>query len=109
MADSGVVEIEPIRRFIVTFVPLRDGFWSRLTPEEGEVIRSHYEHLVALHDAGKLEFAGRSEDAKYGVAIFRVDSEDEVRACLSDNPSITGGLMRIEVQPYLLSLDDEPR
>ena len=79
-----------------------------LTPEEAEVIRGHYEELAALQEEGKLEFAGRSQDAQFGLAIFRMDSEAEVRAAFEHNPAIVAGLLSIEVRPYNLALDRDP-
>jgi uncharacterized protein YciI len=96
------------RRFLVMFLPEREDFWSTITAEEGEVIRAHYEALVRLHDEGVLEFAGRDHGAKYGVAIFKVDSEEEVRTIMADNPALVAGLLRIEVNPYNLALDAKP-
>lgn len=90
------------------FIPLRDDFWKTITPAEETVIRGHYEALALLQDAGSLEFAGRSQDARYGLAIFRMESEQAVRDAFADNPAVVAGLLRIEVSPYNLALDERP-
>lgn len=93
---------------MVWFIPLRDDFWATLTPEEGAVIRMHYEALAVLMDQGKLEFAGRPHDASQGMAIMRADTAAEVEDMFVGNPAIEGGLLRIEVKPYNLALDADP-
>ena len=96
------------QRFMVMLIPCRDDFWQTLSAEEQVVIRAHFEAMVALHDEGTLEFAGRDQDAKFGVAICCGDSEQHVRDALGKTPAIAGGLLRIEVSPYKLALDESP-
>ncbi len=94
-------------RFLVLLHPCRDDFWTTLTPEETEVVRAHYERLAALQDAGLMEFGGRSKDNRYGLLILRMPSADSVREVFADNPAVRAGLLRVEVQAYNLSLDEQ--
>lgn len=96
------------RRFMVLLHPCRPDFWATLSPEEQATIVVHYEHLEALQERGAVEFGGRAQDDSYGFLILTLDSEEAVREAFQDNPATTGGLLRLEIQPYQLALDDQP-
>jgi uncharacterized protein YciI len=101
MAGEGKV-------FWVVFHPCRPDFHTTMTPEEQAHMVGHLRLLEEQQEAGKLKFAGRASDASHGIAVFEVESEDELGAILATNPACKAGVLRPEVKPYTLPRSSRP-
>ena len=88
--------------FMLTFRPPRPDFWDTLTLEEKALVEQHFRYLLALHEQGKVVFAGRSEDAKFGLAIVEVDSELEAQGIVDASPAVIAGMYTGDVRRYWL-------
>lgn len=82
----------PPLKFIVQYSPKRANFLGTMTQAEGERIGAHFQYLVKLSEAGKLDFAGRRTDAAFGIAVFEADSAEEAKSIVANDPAVTGGV-----------------
>ena len=67
----------------------------------------HFIHLKELLNRGKLIMAGPTlrEDDPMGVYIFEVESEEEARELLSQDPAIIAGIQTMDdFRPMRVSL-----
>ena len=62
----------------------------------------HLENIRKMAKEGKLAIAGPfGDDGNWrGILIFDVDSEDEVRELLKNDPSIQAGRLSYEIHPW---------
>jgi uncharacterized protein YciI len=57
---------------------------------------NHLRYLDALEKAGYVVSAGRQDPPVGGVILFDVDTEEEARALIADDPYVVGGLAAYE-------------
>jgi len=88
--------------FMLTFRPPRPDFWDTLTEAEKALVEQHFFYILGLHEQGKVQFAGRSDDAKFGLAIVEVDSETEAQQIVDQSPAVIAGMYSGEVRRYRL-------
>lgn len=77
------------------------------TSKEEEIVNSHFHKLQELLKEGKLILAGRTQnmdEKTFGIVILEVDSEEEARAIMENDPSVLGGVMTAEIFPYKVAL-----
>lgn len=58
---------------------------------------AHLEYIGELHRRGKVVMAGPFGDGSGGMVIFSVDSLDEARALVLDDPLVKGGARRFQL------------
>lgn len=93
--------------FYAVIKPIKDNFLSTATEEDNKIMGEHFQYLKKLFDRGKLILAGPvidPEDTK-GIYIIRVESEEEGRKIMAEDPAIIKGVQRLdEFRPFRASL-----
>ena len=90
--------IEPTRPEMLTEGP---------TPEEQATMETHYAHLLANVESGRIFLAGpgvRSDGSGYGITLFEADDFADAEAFAASDPAVIGGVVRAEVLEFRLSL-----
>jgi uncharacterized protein YciI len=87
------------KSWFVRLIPPRTTFPQDMTEPEKKIMEDHYAYWKGRFEAGICVFGGPVMDPKgaYGVLAIRAATEDEARAIASADPSVKGGLMRLEV------------
>ena len=73
--------------------------WSE-TPETPDVVQGHIAHQHAQLEAGKLVMGGPFLDEPGGMAIFKVESRDELDAILNGDPAVSAGFYAVEAKAW---------
>src|SRR5262245_36396888 len=77
------------------------------TEEEKKVVQVHFERLQALQKEGKVILAGRTlnmDPTGFGIAILEVDSEEEARQLMEQDPTVKEGMMTAQLFPYRVAV-----
>lgn len=77
------------------------------TSKEEVIVNSHFDKLQVLLKEGKLILAGRTQnmdEKTFGIVILEVDSEEEARNIMENDPSVAEGVMTAELFPYKVAL-----
>jgi uncharacterized protein YciI len=93
--------------FLLKLVAPRPTFSTDMTEAELRVMQEHGAYLKEYVDKGTVIVMGPVLDpaGPWGVAILEVDSEDEVRAIIAQDPTILSGLgFRWEIYPMLRAM-----
>ncbi|WP_324669688.1 YciI family protein [Geochorda subterranea] len=70
-------------------------------PEANRRLRpAHLEYIGRLHREGKVVMAGPFGDGSGGMVVYRVDSVDEARRLVLDDPVVSGGARRFSLLPW---------
>jgi len=85
---------------MLIYRPPRPDFWSTLTPGERDTVEQHFNWLAGLHEQGIVKFAGRSDDATFGIAIIVAPSEEEADKIMRASPAVVCGVYSGEVRAY---------
>ena len=76
------------------------------TKEEAAIISKHFSYLKSLTEQGTVLLFGRTQESgaeTFGIAIFRADSEEEVRIIMKNDPAVQNGVMKAELYEYKLA------
>jgi len=66
-----------------------------------EMMHPHIKYLISLFERGKLVMTGPFTDKNGGgMFVLEVDSEEEMKEIVNNDPAIIEGLARSEVRPY---------
>lgn len=67
---------------------------------------AHWNHTVALHDAGRLALAGRTlrPDDTFAVIVVSAPDEASAQQLVDEEPGVAGGLFTAELYPFELML-----
>jgi uncharacterized protein YciI len=93
-------ESKPVAKtWLIRLIPPRPTFMDDATPAEQALMEQHFAYWKDMNTKGVLIFGGPVLDAKgpWGLLVVRAASEDEARALGSDDPSVKGGVNKIEV------------
>ena len=93
--------------WLVLLRPVRPELPVEPTEEESRIVGEHFAYLQRLCAEGKLVLAGPSHVAvgdTFGVAVYDVEDEAEVRALVAADPAVANGLMTAEVRPLRMSV-----
>ena len=93
--------LTPVRIEMVTVGP---------TPEEKAIVSEHFARLEALTEQGVTLLVGRTQDDSprtFGVVIFQVESEEQAREVMNNDPAVVKGIMRAELFPFRIALAGE--
>ncbi len=93
--------------YLLKYHPPRSGFAESQTDAESAIIAEHFEYLCRLHEEGIVAFAGRVEDARFGLALLRCESQADAEKLAAVDPAVTGQVFRAEVLPFSLALPPE--
>jgi uncharacterized protein YciI len=90
--------------FLYMIHPPRPTFVNDATPEEGAIMRRHFEYLAGLSERGKLMLAGPClDEGAFGIGIFNTVDAGEARQLADGDPAVSSGLARAELHPVRLS------
>ena len=64
---------------------------------------AHIDYLFSLQRAGKVPLFGPFLDERMtrGLVLFKVDSADEARALMDEDPHVRGGHLSFEIRPWM--------
>jgi len=82
----------------------RENFIETMTEEEGEIMSAHFAYLKQKLSEGKLILAGPVTTGDFGVSILEVESEEEARDIMNNDPAVIAGIMNPTLYPYRVSL-----
>jgi uncharacterized protein len=83
----------------VKLIPPRPTFPMDITPEEKLLMREHARYTRESFDAGKILIYGpvMAPGGAFGMAVFEVADEAEVRQVLENDPTVLAGLNSFEI------------
>ena len=90
--------------YLIMYRPPRATFVDDATEAEMASIGRHFEFLRTLHEAGQLELAGRVDDGRFGIFVFKADSEEEAQSIMANDPAVSEGVFTGELHPFSLAL-----
>ena len=90
--------------YLIMYSPPRENYAENMTPEETAVIERHFEYLQKQEAEGKLILAGRTDDARLGIAIIETENENEARQIMENDPAVMEGVFSGELLPFRLAL-----
>ncbi|MHA1992055.1 MAG: YciI family protein [Candidatus Hodarchaeales archaeon] len=96
-----------LTHFFATITPYRNDFVTNPIEEENKIMSDHFLYLKDLMDKGKLFLAGPTLnlDDPFGVLILQVDTIEEAKELLKNDPSCKSGLQTVsDLRPIRLSL-----
>lgn len=92
-----------MNHYLVMYQPPRSGFAESITAEEKAIVVRHYDYLESLKAEGHLVFAGRPEDARFGIALLSAGSLEEATSMMRADPAVQDGLFVGEALPFQAS------
>jgi uncharacterized protein YciI len=85
--------------------PPRERFAATMTEAEQEVWSQHWQRAKRLYLEGSILVMGPSlGEHNYGICIFEAPDEAAARRFMEEDPAISSGIGRGELQPYRVSL-----
>ena len=89
------------QHFFVRLIPPRATFPMDMTAEEKLLMQEHVRYTQEKFLAGKVRLYGpvMAPEGAFGMAVFAVADEAEVREVLENDPTVLGGLNTFEVCP----------
>jgi uncharacterized protein YciI len=92
--------------YVLKLIPrlLDQASW---TEAEKKVVQVHFERLQALQKEGKVILAGRTlnmDPTGFGIVILEVDSEEEARQLMEQDPTVKEGMMTAQLFPYRVAV-----
>lgn len=92
--------------YVLKLIPslLDENNW---TEREEKIVNKHFVELQELLREGKLVLAGRTlnmDDKTFGIVILEVDSEEEARTIMKNDPAVAEEIMTAELFPYRVAL-----
>jgi uncharacterized protein YciI len=71
---------------------------------EESLVDAHFEYLEDLHRRGVVRYAGRCEDATFGLILFEAPDEEAARAVMHGDPAVSDGLFAAELHAFRTAL-----
>jgi uncharacterized protein YciI len=98
-APSNTPAKPAMKSWLIRLIPPRPTFGDDATPAEQALMEQHFAYWKDQNDKGVCIFGGPVLDPKgvYGILVVRAASEDEARALGEADPSVKGGVNKIEV------------
>jgi hypothetical protein len=89
------------QHYFVRLIPPRATFPMDMTAEEKLLMQEHVRYTQEKFLAGKVLLYGpvMAPAGAFGMAVFAVADETEVREVLKNDPTVLGGLNTFEVYP----------
>lgn len=84
---------------------------TKWTPRENEAVGRHFARLKDATAAGRVIFAGRTNEAlplTFGLVVFEAEDEPAARQFMESDPAVTAGVMSATLHPYVLALQRRP-
>jgi uncharacterized protein YciI len=93
-----------MNHYLIMYMPPRENFHENATPEESAVIERHFEYLKGRLADGSLVLAGRTDDARFGIAVIKAENEKAAREIMENDPSVKEGVFTGELMQFRLAL-----
>ena len=90
--------------YLIMYRPPRPDFTATVTEEEQAHLEDHFAYLRNLQLEGRVLFAGRVEDARFGIALICADDEAQAETIMKEDPAVSAGVFTAELLPFRLSL-----
>jgi uncharacterized protein YciI len=89
------------QHFFVRLIPPRATFPMDMTAEEKLLMQEHVRYTQEEFAAGKVLLYGpvTAPAGAFGMAVFEVADEAEVRTVLENDPTVRAGLNKFEICP----------
>jgi uncharacterized protein len=89
------------RHFFLKLIGPRPTFPADITEDERRLMQEHALYTRTGFDARKILVYGpvMAPTGAFGMAVFEVSDEAEIREFMSSDPSVRAGLMTFEVYP----------
>jgi len=100
----GSLFVSKKREFIIKLEPPRPNFNENTTEEEKRIIGEHFTYLQTLLDEGTLVFAGRCDDATFGLIILESDSLENAKQVMKNDPAVKAGVFSAEIWSFRTAL-----
>jgi uncharacterized protein YndB with AHSA1/START domain/uncharacterized protein YciI len=99
-----------LSHYIARLSGTRPDWPDNMTDKERKIMSDHYNYLKDLAAKNKVVLAGPCIGL-FGLVILQTESEDEAKAIMDNEPSITGGAHTYEISPMNVSImaDFRPR
>jgi uncharacterized protein len=97
---ASSAEAKPaMKAWLIRLLPPRPTFAEDATSAEQSLMEQHFVYWKNLNEKGVCIFGGPVLDPKgvYGILVVKAATEDEARALGSGDPSVKGGVNKIEV------------
>src|SRR5262245_22193831 len=93
------------QRFFVRLIPPRSTFPADMSEDERRLMQAHAAYTQESFLAGKILMYGpvMAPGAAFGMAVFEVADEAEVRAIMESDPTVRAGLNRFEIHPMMVA------
>jgi len=89
------------QHYFCKLVPPRATFVQDMTDQEKLLMKEHADYTKDHFDAGKILIYGpvMATGWPFGMAVFEVANEAEVRQVLENDPTVRAGLNKFELSP----------
>jgi uncharacterized protein YndB with AHSA1/START domain/uncharacterized protein YciI len=104
IAAEGEKPMNQSEQYFVQLLGTRDGWPDNMTPEEEKVMSEHFYYLKDLIKRKKVYLAGPVFDPVFGLIILSVDSKEEAKTIMDNEPSVKAGVHTYEMHPMRASL-----
>ncbi len=96
------------KQYVYRIQPTRPAMLVEgLTPEEEEIRAQHFAYLQHLAAQGTVILVGRTlttDQDTFGITVFKVNSDEEARAVMNNDPAVRRGLMHAKLFPFRVVL-----
>ena len=65
------------KHYLIIYHPPREGFVENATDEESAEVSKHFEYLKLLSAERVVLFAGRVNDARFGIELLETETEQD--------------------------------
>jgi uncharacterized protein len=92
------------QHYFVKLIPPRPTFPMDMSSEERALMMEHVQYTQEKFAAGRVLIFGpvMAREGAFGMAVFEVADEAELREILGNDPTVRGGLNRFEFHPMKL-------
>ncbi|SYZ72991.1 conserved hypothetical protein [Candidatus Zixiibacteriota bacterium] len=96
--------MSPKFQFLIHLIGTREGWPDNMTAAEEKIMAEHFKYLKDLTEKKKVILAGPCFGLRIGIIILQVESENEARTIMANEPSVVQGVHRYEIYPMTVSL-----
>jgi uncharacterized protein YciI len=89
------------QHYFMRLIPPRSTFPGDMTGEERALMMEHVRYMNEIFTAGKLLIFGpvMAPEAAFGMAVFEVGDETELREIMEKDPTVRAGLNKFDFHP----------
>jgi uncharacterized protein YciI len=95
---------EQMIKLFALFLTKGPGWTSKVTSESTKLQLEHVEYQISLRKSGKTILVGPlMDDVEIrGITIFNVNSEQEVKSLIEDDPAVKAGVLLYHFHPWMV-------